>query len=67
MNMSGTRRTALHAAIADPIMNLRVKSSRADTVGRSPMTPREIDAALYPLEGDIWKGVRSALTLERER
>ena len=62
MELSEKRRTALYAAISEPIMNKRIAVAQSDNI-LGKKNSKDIDELLYKLERDIWREVRLALNI----
>lgn len=61
MRLSSSRKSALYAAISDPIFALRLRVAQEGVDER-----RRIDRELYLLKREILEGIWSALNLEGE-
>ena len=61
MRLSPDRKSALYAAISDPIFALRLRSAERDVIER-----KQLDWELYQLKQDILQRIWSALNLEGE-
>ena len=59
MRLSPGKKSALYAAISDPIFALRLRAAQREIAAR-----KELDRELYLLKQEILEGVWSALNLE---
>lgn len=60
MRISDKKKTALYAAIHEPIMKKRITIAQSDNV-LGEKNAKDIDAILYKLNQDIWSQVKITL------
>ena len=60
MKVSERRKAVAYEAISDPIMDLRISTK----MGNRKVDPLELDGELFKLEIEIWKRLKSALSIK---